>query len=121
LNPVQPVLAPEPEVEDDVGAQFRGPHAELNQLALDEVMFVWWVLTAEQRDLPLVNLTRAASGANARTCRTVRGTLDHAAGRVVGSCPTAAGDGELDPVCSRPLSCRFLKPLLVLSRLPAGA
>ncbi len=48
------VLSPEPEVEDDIGAELRGPHAELNQLAFDEVTLIWWVLIAEQQDLPLV-------------------------------------------------------------------
>src|SRR5688572_33114670 len=35
-------------------AQLRGPHAELNQLALNEVTLVRWVPIAEQHDLPLV-------------------------------------------------------------------
>src|SRR5262245_4981170 len=41
------VLSPEPEVEDDIGAQLRDPHAELNQLAFDEVTHVRWVLIPE--------------------------------------------------------------------------
>ena len=48
------VLSPEPEVEDDIDAQLRGPHAELNQLALNEVTPIWWVSIAKQHDLPLV-------------------------------------------------------------------
>ena len=40
--------------QDDIDAQLRGPHAELNQLALNEVTLIWWVLIAKQHDLPLV-------------------------------------------------------------------
>jgi hypothetical protein len=48
------VPSPEPEVEDDVGAQLGGPHAQLDQLAFDKVPLVRRVLAVEQRDLPLV-------------------------------------------------------------------
>lgn len=34
-----------PDVEDDMGAQPRGPHAEPNQLATDEVLLVWRRMT----------------------------------------------------------------------------
>src|SRR6476661_4537547 len=48
------VGAPEPEVEDDIGAELRGPHADLHQLALDQITLVRWVLVTEEHELPLV-------------------------------------------------------------------
>jgi len=54
------VFSPESEVEDDVGVQLRGPHAELDQLAFNEVALIWWVLIAKQHDLPLVCVSRRA-------------------------------------------------------------
>jgi hypothetical protein len=46
--------------DPDVDAQLCGPHAEPDQLALDEVALVGRVLIAEQGDLPLVGRQRRA-------------------------------------------------------------
>src|SRR4029078_824293 len=48
------VLSAGPEVDSGVCAKLRGRLTELNQLSLDEVTFIGWVLITEQHDLPLV-------------------------------------------------------------------